>query len=314
VNRERGFALVAALWLLVVIGMVGLDFAARARIHRLSVLNAIDESRARAAAWAGVERTQARLERLLGRSERSGALLSAAGADPWHDVPLEPDSAELDGAGIRVTLADPGAALNLNRAAESELQRLLVALRFDAGLADRLAQAISDWRDPDDLHRPRGAEQDWYLDVGAPYLPRNGPFAQVSELLQVKEMTLALYQRVAPFLTTLGSGRINLNSAGPEVLLTLGGFDETTVGVLLAFRRRGRRLERLFDLGPMLPPGARDRFNKAIPELLARTTLETGEMEIRSEGRSAAGKVRVRVHALFVRAGTRAFLTWKRFE
>ena len=42
--------------------------------------------------------------------------------------------------------------------------------------------AVLDWRDPDNVPRPHGAEEAWYVGQGrAP--PRNGPFADVRELL-----------------------------------------------------------------------------------------------------------------------------------
>ena len=59
----------------------------------------------------------------------------------------------------------------------SRIRQMAIGDGVDA--RDRIAQAIADWRDGDDLHRARGAEVAWYEEEGRFVLPRNGPFADV---------------------------------------------------------------------------------------------------------------------------------------
>ena len=153
-RSRRGFALVAALWLLVALSVVGLEFGLRTHARNLAVANGLDASRATAAADAGVVDAQALL-----------SLLAVNGMlDPWAECEeMLRDTAVIGNAKYAVTLRDANAAINLNLATENELRRLFQALRIDAGKADRLAQAILDWRDADDLHRARGAEEPDYL-------------------------------------------------------------------------------------------------------------------------------------------------------
>src|SRR5690606_8405821 len=127
-----------------------------------------------------------------------------------------------------VQARDAGSQLHLNVADEEELRRYFSALRMDYGKADRLAQAIMDWRDLDQSHRARGAERDDYLAAGSAVLPADGPFRRVSDLRFVMGMTSADYDLLSPHLTLFGSGRINLNSAPREVLLALPGVTEET--------------------------------------------------------------------------------------
>ena len=68
--RRDGFVLIAALWLLVALGAVGLDVSLRSRSRRLAAANLVDETRARGAAFAGAEYARSRLtSAMLGRAE-----------------------------------------------------------------------------------------------------------------------------------------------------------------------------------------------------------------------------------------------------
>ena len=80
-NRD-GFALVAALWLLVALGSVGLQAALASRTRRQATANLLDEVRARAAVVAGTEYARSRLTAaMLGQAEelRAEAMAQSRG-------------------------------------------------------------------------------------------------------------------------------------------------------------------------------------------------------------------------------------------
>jgi len=308
---RRGFALLAALWLLVTLSVASLALGVTTRTRRLAAANLSEQARAAAAARAGVEQLRGRLVRRLDEN----AAATSAHLDPWRGADsLLVDTLVVADARAIVRVHDVGTALHLNRASEDDLRRFFVALRVDAGDADRLAQAIADWRDPDDLHRARGAERDAYLAAGAPALPRNGPFQALPELLSVRGMTPALYERMRPLLTLLGSGQINLNLADRPVLLALPGMTEEAVAVLLRYRRQRRTIGSIADLERDLSPRARRELTAELPALLARTTTETRELEIVSEGWLPGSPVRVRATGLLVRSRGAVFYVWSRVE
>ncbi len=303
---RRGFALLTALWLLVAISVGSLAFANAARTRRLAAANLAEGIQARAAADAGIEQTRARLVRRLA---------AATLRDPWAGVDSQfRDTIAVARARVLVSTRDAGSQLNLNRATEEELRRLFVALRIDAGLADRLAQSILDWRDQDDMHRARGAERDAYLEAGAVQLPRNGPFQTLSELASVQGMTTTTYERVRPYLTLLGSGQVNLNAADRPVLLALPGMTEEAVAVLFRYRRRRQTLANLTALERDLSPGARSALVAHLAELLGKTTTETRELEVTSVGWVEGSPVRVRITGLFVHARGAVFYVWSQVE
>ncbi len=306
-RRERGFALIAALWLLVALSAITLEVSLVARERRLAAANTLEAAQARAAADAGLEHARARLAAVLQR----GAL------DPWRwpDSLLAGETALGEGvARYRVALRDVGAALNVNRATEAELRRFFVALRVDAGAADRLAQTIMDWRDPDDLRRARGAERADYLRDGAAVLPRNGPFQSVAELGSVRGMTPEILSLARPYLTPLGTGQVNLNAASRPVLLALPGIGEEAAGVLLRHQEAGRPLHSLAALSLELSSGGRAALEADMTSLLARAAFETREVEAVSDGWVEGSPVRARGRGLLVRANEVAFLVWRRAE
>ncbi len=311
---ERGFALIAALWLVVMITTVGMHMSLEAKDRRLSTANAIEFVRAKAAAEAGVEHARARLEQLMTGSANVGLVRRATGdADPWFRPGLLfSDTMTVGEARYAVTLRDVGQALNINRATQEELTRLLRALRVDFGEAERVAHAIMDWRDPDDEYRARGAERDDYLSEGAAVLPRNGPFQALAELRYVRGVDDELFDLVEPYLTTLGTGRVNINAAPAEVLLALEGMSDVAVSIIIRSQRQGRRFTSLNDLAQALPGPARRLLATNTVRLSPRTMFETSEVEVMSVGWLDGSPVRATVQGMLVRAGEQAFLTWKK--
>lgn len=312
---QRGFALIAALWLVVAISAVSLQLSLSARQRRLGAANTLEYLRARGAADAGVEHARERLEQLLRTGTASGTRIrvTTEPSDPWNRPGiLFPDTVRLALSQYRVVLRDVGTALNLNRASEDEIRNLLAALRMDIGDADRLAQAIADWRDPDDEHRGRGAERDFYEESSSPVLPRNGPFQELGELRFVRGVDQGLYETIRPYFTLLGTGRVNLNAAEPEVILALEGMSNEAVAVVGRFRRQRRPLSSLAQLARELSPPARRAIEVNLIRLQSRVTFDTREVEVMSEGWGDGSIVHARVQGLLVRAGNSAFLVWSR--
>jgi general secretion pathway protein K len=313
---RRGFALLAALWLLVAISGVALEISLAARDRRLAIANTIEGARARAAAVSALADLQARLDRALARSRSAqGTSDAILMRDPWHDAPvLLRDTVRLADARYAAVLRDADAYLNLDRATEAELRNLMTALHVDAGRADEIAQSIMDWRDADDLHRLDGAERVEYLRKGAPVLPPNGPFRTLAELRFVNGVTDDVYRRVRPYLTLLGSGQVNLNAAPEPVLRALPGMSEEAVAAIMDARQAGRPVESIEELSLRLSTSARRVLVDATPELLPQVVFQTREVEAVSTGWLDGSPVVGRATGLFVRGGSATFLVWERID
>ena len=294
---RRGVALFTALWLVVAIGVVGLQFSLEARERRLASANTVEIAQSRAAALAGVEHAQARLERLARQPVLDGGQLNARAGDAWLDADtLVSIDGEVGGARYEVRVRETGSALNPNRASEDQLRMLLTRLNFDYGLADQLAQSILDWRDNDVMHRSRGAEREQYLAEKRMMLPRDGPIQDLSELLYVMHMTPEIYDSIAPFLILDGNGAVNVNSAPPAVLATVPGMSDATVAAVMRARSAGRRIT-LAELQALAGGAGRTTFTTRTVSDRAQSVLVT------STGWNQGGRTPFRIEAVINRSG-----------
>src|SRR2546425_690999 len=210
---RRGFALLAVLWALAALSVLGGVALAVARTGSQTTRNRILLARAE---WA----REACVDILLARYAQNPRV---------RDL----DSIDLGrGTWCRATLEDPAAKLNLNLAVREQLAAVLtVVSRRPVGAVDSLADALLDYRDPDTISRPFGAETP---------ANRNGSLADVAELRYVRGFDDSLVGYLGLFLTTRGTGVINVNAAPPEVLAALPGMTQEAILVVLGCRASGQ--------------------------------------------------------------------------
>lgn len=341
---QRGFVLIAVLWLLVALGAVGLQVGMEMRTERLAAANLLDAERAREAAFAGAEYARSRLTAaLLNRADelRSEAaranqrtqraqqqqqrntrvqsvqqLFRSAGAgeDPWRDPEaLVVTSMEFGDARFTLRLRDAQAALNLNTANEEMLLNFFSqGLEVDFAQAERIAQAIVDWRDPDDLPLLNGGEREQYLKANQPVLPTNRGFAELDELRHVMGMTQEIFEAALPYLTLRGSGRINVNAAPEPVLLALPGMTQAAVREIMRLRDAGTFPGNANQLRNMIPSAASRSLDSQ--QFNQRVIFRTDEVEIISDGHVVGSAIEARVRLVVVRGEEGALVVLKVFN
>jgi len=311
-TRRSGFALMAALWLVVIVGVTGYELSVRSRSRRLAVANTLERVAADAAAEGGLETARAALQnRLAHPLDARMSSLATATLDPWSDLTFVPrDTVRMGDERASVLTYDAGTRLQLNRATEGDVRRLLIALRIDAGVADRLAQRILDWRDADTFRRARGMERDDYLRAGARVLPSNSDFTDVVELRDVDGMTAELYAQVRELLTVFGTGQVNFNSAPRPLLASLPGMGDEAVSIVLRAQASRRPLRSLDEVVNRLSPGARALMAEGGGELAQRAAFETREVVVEATGWAEGSPVRSHARAVYARGGDALFTTW----
>jgi len=112
----------------------------------------------------------------------------------------------------------------LNQAQFQVLQRLLTSLELKPGLA----QAITDWIDPDqDPLFPDGAEDSDYNVKNPAYLAANRSMYSISELRLIRGIDQETYDKLAPLVCALPTNaRLNVNTAPAQLLAALSeGYD-----------------------------------------------------------------------------------------
>lgn len=285
-RSRRGVALLAALWLVVAIATVALQFSIEAHERRTVGILTSERGIQRAAALGALAFTQARLEQALRVAPTGTNVQRLRSSDPWMDVdsvysgPVLVDSMQVD-----VVARDLGEQLNINRTNETQLQTFFSFLLGDYSKATQLAQAIMDWRDVDSMPRPSGAERDAYIKAGMLALPTNTPFREIEELQHVMGMTPEIYSTVSPYLTTHGTAAVNLNTAPVAVLRALPGMTDATLNRILQLRSQGQRISNIADVFPAMRAGGRRLPGQvaspaALAQLNAQVSVNTTEVEL----------------------------------
>jgi general secretion pathway protein K len=227
---ERGFALLLVLLVLALIAVVSAEFAYSMRLEAAAVRSyksgIIGNHLAEAALEQAIREIVADAPQVV--EDRDG-LLTFYGADRRPLPRLPREKAELGGGRYTYRITDEEARLNLNASPPDRIDRLLQTLELEKNERDAIVDSIQDWRDPNEEHRLNGAESDdYYLKLPVPYRARNANLESVTELLQIKGITPAIYNGakdrpgLASLVTVRGSGPVNMNTARPEVLTALG--------------------------------------------------------------------------------------------
>ena len=246
-KARRGVAMIAALWLVVAIAVVALQFSLDAKERRALGMNAAERAQERAAATGALAFTQARIEKALRDAQtlNRGNVNAMRTSDPLLDVDsLYSGQSMVDSVLVYIHARDLGALININSAGMTEVtwRQFFNFVLKDDNKADQLAQAIMDWRDQDNLARIKGGEHDEYVRANAVALPANADFRDPSELLLVMGMTPEIYAQVGQYFTTHGTGIINLNNAPVPVLWSLPGMNDALVSQILSLRSGGQRI------------------------------------------------------------------------
>ncbi len=219
-NAQSGIALVLALWLTVLLTVLASGFAFSMRSEALAVRNAVSLASARAIADGAVERTAFE----LGRPRIGDAWNADGQVRRWIDGE----------ATVAVTAVDEAAKIDINAAPDALLKNLLIVIGgLEDAAAGSLVDAIADWRDPDELRRPNGAELPEYRAANSKYGPANAPFETIGEAARVLGMTPEVFRRIAPVITVYSrQPGINPATAERNVLLAL---PNATAAVVDAF-------------------------------------------------------------------------------
>lgn len=286
---HRGVALVVVLWTLLLLSLIAAGFIAVTRTEVRLARNALDNARAEALADAGVYRGVQELLRLPNdRQWRADGTVYRF---------------EDEGGVVRISIQDEGGKIDLNQGRDAHLKALFLLAGIDEPSADALVDAIADFRDEDDLRRLNGAEDPDYPADGLAHGAKDRPFEAVDELRQVKGMTHALFEQVAPYLTVYSERQqIDLMTAPRQVLLAVPGIGPGEVEELLTVRAR--------TVGPI----PREPLPLPVVERKTFAMSENPPYTIRAEAKTGNGAAFVReavVHPTRGAVPAFRFLAWR---
>ena len=317
-RNDRGFALLAVMLVLALLGVVVTEFAVAMRLEASMVRSYRDGVVATHLAEAAVQQG---IREILGPGDVQAPdvdgtlvfLRAPAGSAFPVSLPKLPRERVPLGAGeFSYRITDEESRINLNTAAPDRVDRLLTAVGLDKQARDVINDSLQDWKDADDLHRINGAEsEDYYLKLPVPYRARNGALQDTAELLQIRGVTQEIYRGaeghpgLADLVTVMGRNTVNVNTA-PEAVLKALGLSVAEVSDITQTRA--------------------SQPYTAVPARFAGRGLAVGSATFRIEAEGLiAGKARARIVAIVQRrpgqptgaltsAARVAVLTWRPAE
>ncbi|HVI25852.1 MAG TPA: type II secretion system minor pseudopilin GspK [Xanthomonadaceae bacterium] len=259
----RGAALLLVLWLVALLTALVGAFALSARVEHLQGQVLSRGVAAAEAARAGVEYAVVR----VGSDDQRWRWLPDGRPYRW----------DFGNARVEVRIVDEQGKVDLNLASADLLAALFRGAGAEQAQAARLAAAVLDWRDGDDLAQPGGGAEDRdYAAAGLPYGAKDEPFESVAELQQVLGMPKPLYARVEPFLTVYSGRALPDPAFAQSAVLAAMGYDAQAV---LAQRRAWNPASG--QPGPTLSDGSSlVGYNSGTYSIESRARLRTGRSAV----------------------------------
>ncbi len=254
-RQQAGIALIIVMLVIVVLTILAAGFAVAMKVEIKLARNAQSESEMFLLAWSGVELARyviGQQANIPGESSFHALNQKWAGGpggtnDLLSDISLE--NVELGRGRFTVRIADAERKLNLNSTRSEVLEQALRKLGVDALDVPMIIHSIEDWRDLDQNTQLHGAESDYYLGLDPPYVAKDGPIDDISELRLIRGITDELYWGVGDerstrsefprigssdrsgglvdlFTTSPGAVRVNINTASAAVLRLLPGIGD----------------------------------------------------------------------------------------
>lgn len=224
--RQGGVALIMVLWIISLMTIMAGSFALSTQREAGILAHAHERAKALALAEGGV----------------NYAMLMLTLPDPklrWR-ADGTPYVWNVDGARVRIRIMDEGGKVDLNAAQEQTLQTVFKLVARNEELATRLADAVMDWRDPDDIRRNNGAEAEDYIARRLQAPPQNRNFLILDELRGVLGITPELYRKLESWFTLYtGTDGLNPAVASREILMALLGGDAGAVDNFIQQRSQG---------------------------------------------------------------------------
>ena len=258
-DPAAGAALIVALWTVLILSLLISGMAYEMHIEAGITSYARKRMKAQVAARGGVEYAKFLLAKSFDNSafeeedDEKEALRTLA-KNLSRGIGVSGVKVEMGGSTATVDVQPEAGRRNVNKLGDEDWEELLDQAGVPEEKWPELIDCFMDWTDEGDEHRLNGAEEDdaYYKEQG--YVPKNAPLDTVDELMLIKGFTPAIVyggpppdpkseplRGIAHLLTTFGDGKVNVNTASREVLMTLTAangkmMDDWVVDDILKYR------------------------------------------------------------------------------
>ena len=267
-SKKQGAALLVSLWVLIILALIVGSFSFQVALEGMLVSRKKKQFKAEMLARSGVDYARAIIEQNQRAREleiealeddpdqfMQSALYVQRGLSTTSSITIT----NMGTFSVTIESAENGRNVNtLNRAQWIEIFEMA---NVPSTEWDSLIDCLEDWIDEGDLHGLNGAESDdpYYEEQGYPV--KNGPLDSVEELLLIKHWNESiLYGKsaddegdaiygIADLLTVWGDGKVNLNSASTNVLLSYAEYEGWELEGVLESRKGLDGIEGTLDDG-----------------------------------------------------------------
>ena len=206
-TRARGFALIVVLWVVTLLGLIAAALLRESGTETRVAQNLRENAKAEALAEAGLQRA------ILGLLDHDDATVWRADGTTYSFV--------LGEGTATIQVHSEAGKIDINTAPNDVIKALFIAGGTSEDQASQLVEAVADFRDPDGIRRPRGAEDSDYQAMGVRHEAKDAPFEAVEELMQVRGISPDLYERLSGAITVYGRPQVDVTTAPPLVLQVL---------------------------------------------------------------------------------------------
>lgn len=261
---NHGYVLIFSLWAIVVFGFIAVSFTRNTSIAITTEIAFTERVKnVYAARGACIYATQKLLsskkQEKTGTDGKVEKLKKNRGADTHKKnrssgswMPSNSSySTRIGDRNCEVQISDESGKINVNTITDDTragFVKFLTAYKMKELVAETITDSILDWLDEDDLHHINGAEKSYYATLQEPYEPKNGPFESIEELALVKGITPQIFELLRDHLTVYGSGKININFASREVLLSVPAMTQEMAETIVQLRKKKGKIKKLSTL------------------------------------------------------------------
>lgn len=202
--RQRGSALISALWVSLALGVLIAAMGYSARQDSALARNARDMAQLASAMKGAAQLAHADLEVI--RRQITAASPTIQRHYTIGDMRIE------------VVFTDEAGRIDVNTAPADLLTFLFETAGADTVLARVLTDQLQDWRDPNTIRRLNGAEKTGYRLADLDYGPADAPLLSASELKLLLNMTPDIYERLLRMVTLNSLQRGFDPTLAPDIL------------------------------------------------------------------------------------------------
>ena len=267
-SKKQGAALLVSLWALIILALIVGSFSFQVALEGMLISRKKKQFKAEMLARSGVDYARAIIE----QNQRARELeIEALEDDPdqfmqsalyvQRGLSTTSNITITNVGTFSVTIASAENGRNVNTLNRLQWIEIFEMANVPSTEWDSLIDCLEDWIDEGDLHGLNGAESDdpYYEEQGYPV--KNGPLDSVEELLLIKNWNESiLYGKsaddegdaiygIADLLTVWGDGKVNLNSASTNVLLSYAEYEGWELEGVLESRKGLDGIEGTLDDG-----------------------------------------------------------------